>query len=496
MPAAPTVMWFRQDLRVTDNPALSHACAAGAEFVALYIFDEESAGQWSMGGASRWWLHHSLTALAKDLAQRGATLTLRRGPTQDILKRVAAEVGATLVVTSRCYEPWAQALETKVHDDLQAAGVTLRRFVGSVLFEPDVIKTKTGTAFKVFTPFWRSVSVTDVRAPIAAPDLIRQPAVLPRSERLEDWGLLPIKPDWAGGLRETWQPGSSQAQNRLEAFLASAIGAYSDQRNRPDVLGTSRLSPHLHFGEISPATCWHRAHAIAKNNPKLAGGLETFSKELVWREFSYQLLFHWPTLPEAPFRPEFEKFPWSGTDTQLKAWQRGQTGYPIVDAGMRELWATGWMHNRVRMITASFLIKHLLISWREGAAWFWDCLVDADLASNSASWQWVAGSGADAAPYFRIFNPQKQGETFDPEGVYVRRWVPEIAKLPDKYLHSPWDAPPEVLAHAGITLGTTYPRPIVDHQQARAAALAAFASIKSSSGLLTTQAQMRIYLRK
>ena len=209
-------------------------------------------------------------------------------------------------------------------------------------------------------------------------------------------------------------------------------------------------------------------------------------KELVWREFSYHLLFHWPTLPEAPFRPEFEKFPWSGTDTQLKAWQRGQTGYPIVDAGMRELWATGWMHNRVRMITASFLIKHLLISWREGAAWFWDCLVDADLASNSASWQWVAGSGADAAPYFRIFNPQKQGETFDPEGVYVRRWVPEIAKLPDKYLHSPWDAPPEVLAHAGITLGTTYPRPIVDHQQARAAALAAFASIKSSSGLLTT----------
>ncbi len=479
MPDAPTIMWFRQDLRLADNPALVHACSSGNKVVALFILDDVSAAAWTMGSASRWWLHHSLASLAEDLDRRGATLILRRGSTRDVIKSVVAETGATRVFTSRCYEPWARALETQVHDDLKAAGVTFKRFAGSLMFNPDWVRTKTNSAFKVFTPFWRAVSGTEVRTPIAAPDEIHQPAVLPRSESLNAWDLLPTKPDWAGGLRDTWQPGEAQAVDRLDTFLDNAIGNYTDKRNRPDIVGTSRLSPYLHFGEISPATCWHRARDIAKNDQKLSAGLETFLKELAWREFSYYLLFHWPNMPEVSFRPEFENFPWSGTDDQLRAWQSGQTGYPVVDAGMRELWTTGWMHNRVRMVTASFLIKHLLISWREGAAWFWDCLVDADLASNSASWQWVAGSGADAAPYFRIFNPQKQGETFDPAGDYVRRWVPEIAKLPDKYLHAPWNAPPDILAHAGITLGKTYPRPIVDHTQARAAALAAFGTLKS-----------------
>jgi deoxyribodipyrimidine photo-lyase len=478
MPSAPTIMWFRQDLRVSDNPALAHACASGGKIIALYIFDEVSAGPWTMGAASRWWLHHSLTSLAKELEQRGAKLTLRRGAAADLLKSVIAETGAKRVVTSRCYEPWARALETLLHDDLDAAGVEFKRFAGSLLFEPDMVKTKTETAFKVFTPFWRAVSGTEVRQPIAAPGRIDQPAILPPSDNLSDWQLLPTKPDWAGGLRDTWRPGETYALENLDTFLGGALGNYTDKRNRPDIEGTSRLSPHLHFGEISPATCWHRARDMAKSDAKLAGGLETFLKELVWREFSYHLLFHWPSLPDQPFRREFARFPWSGTDAQLQAWKHGRTGYPIVDAGMRQLWATGWMHNRVRMITASFLIKHLLISWREGALWFWDCLVDADLASNSASWQWVAGSGADAAPYFRIFNPQKQGETFDPDGAYVRHWVPEIARLPNQYLHAPWSAPSEVLAAAGITLGKTYPKPIVDHAQARAAALAAFAGIK------------------
>ena len=486
MPAAPTIMWFRQDLRVSDNLALAHACASGGNIVALYILDEVSAGPWTMGAASRWWLHNSLASLSKELEKLGSILVLRRGEASKVLNSVLAETGAKCIVASRSYEPWARTLEARLHDEFDAAGVDFKQFAGSLLFEPDAVKTKSETAFKVFSPFWRAVSATEARQPAAAPERIAQPAKMPASDHLSDWQLLPIKPDWAGGFRDPWRPGESYALENLDTFLGQALANYTEKRNRPDIAGTSRLSPHLHFGEISPATCWHRARDMAKNDTKLAGGLETFLKELVWREFSYHLLFHWPGLPDEPFRLEFANFPWSGTDAQFQAWKRGRTGYPIVDAGMRQLWATGWMHNRVRMITASFLIKHLLISWREGAVWFWDCLVDADLASNSASWQWVAGSGADAAPYFRIFNPQKQGETFDPDGAYVRRWVPELAKLPNQYLHAPWTAPPEVLAEADVTLGMTYPKPIVDHAQARAAALAAFASIKGSTGPLTT----------
>jgi deoxyribodipyrimidine photo-lyase len=478
MTTAPTIMWFRQDLRLADNPALVQAVAAGNPVIALYVLDEVSPGAWAPGGASRWWLHHSLQQLAKDLAARGAPLILRRGEARDVVRQVAVEAGADRVVAGRCYEPWARTLEQDLHDDFQAIGIAFARYTGTLLFDPDLIRTKTNVPYKVYTPFWRMVSATEQRATAPAPAKIASPAELPQSDRLDDWRLLPSKPDWAGGLRETWAPGEAGASARLDIFLKSALRDYDSSRNRPDLPATSRLSPHLHFGEISPATCWRRAQAYAAGRPELNKGLETFLKELVWREFSYHLLYHWPTLPEAPFKPEFARFPWSGNDKHLHAWQRGQTGYPIVDAGMRELWATGWMHNRVRMIVGSFLVKDLLIPWQQGEAWFWDCLVDADLASNAASWQWIAGSGADAAPYFRVFNPQKQGETFDPEGAYVRRWIPEIAKLPDKHLHAPSSAPPDVLAKAGVTLGKTYPAPIVDHGQARDAALTAFKGLK------------------
>jgi deoxyribodipyrimidine photo-lyase len=478
MPNAPTIMWFRQDLRLTDNPALVQAVASGGPVIALYVLDEVSPAAWPHGGASRWWLHHSLASLAKDLEARGAALVLRRGDARTVVKALAAETGATRIVTSRCYEPWARALEKAMHDDLKSAGVAFSRYAGTLLFDPDLIRTKTNVPYKVYTPFWRMVSATDQRATAAAPANIPAPAKLPESDRLDDWKLLPTKPDWAGGLRAAWTPGEAGASARLDTFLKSALRDYDADRNRPDRLGTSRLSPHLRFGEISPAVCWQRARAFAAANPAQDKGLETFLKELVWREFSYHLLYHWPELPDVPFKPEFARFPWSGNGAQLKAWQRGRTGYPIVDAGMRELYATGWMHNRVRMIVGSFLVKDLLIPWQKGEAWFWDCLVDADLASNSASWQWIAGSGADAAPFFRIFNPQKQGETFDPDGAYVRKWVPEIAKLPDKFLHAPATAPREVLAKAGITLGKNYPAPMVDHAEARDAALAAFKTLK------------------
>ena len=478
MTPAPTIVWFRQDLRLYDHPALTNAVQGGGPVIALYILDEMSPGTWSLGGASRWWLHFSLQSLAKDLAARGVPFVLRRGRAGEVLRVIAAETWAKRSVTSRCYEPWARHLEQQLHDGLRNVGVSFARFPGSLLFEPDHVRTKTDVPYKVYTPFWRPASPSPQRSLRPAPATTAGAGAPPRSDSVDDWALLPTKPDWAGGLRETWTPGEAGAAARLDAFLQSALRDYDAKRNRPDLPGTSRLSPHLRFGEISPATCWHRACAYAAGKSELDKGLETFLKELVWREFSYHLLYHWPTLPEVSFKPEFERFPWRGTDAQLRAWQRGETGYPIVDAGMRELYATGWMHNRVRMIVGSFLVKDLLIPWQQGEAWFWDCLVDADLASNAASWQWVAGSGADAAPFFRIFNPQKQGETFDPDGAYVRRWVPEIAKLPDKYLHAPATAPREILARAGVVLGQTYPAPIVDHGIARDAALAAFKGLR------------------
>jgi deoxyribodipyrimidine photo-lyase len=472
----PILVWFRADFRLHDNPALAAAAASGQPVIPVYVHDDDTPGDWRMGGAARWWLHQSLAGLSADLRRIGSRLIIRRGPAVEVLTGIAQTTKASGIALSRGYEPWSSSLERALKQALSGDGVDVKRYAGSLLFEPDEIRTKTGQPYKVYTPFWRAVCATaTVRQPLPAPKKLSAPSAWPPSDSL---ALRPTTPDWSAGLAAAWTPGEAGARARLDAFIAGPLGGYAEARNRPDLPATSRLSPHLKHGEISPATCWHAAILAAERTPALKPGLETFLKELVWREFSYHLLFNWPDLPHAPFRPEFAAFPWNETKTELKAWQSGQTGYPIVDAGMRELWQTGWMHNRVRMIVASFLVKNLMQSWQAGEAWFWDTLVDADLASNAASWQWVAGSGADAAPYFRIFNPVTQGEKFDPDGTYVRRYVPELARLPTRFIQSPWTAPAESLQAAGIVLGRTYPHPIVDLAATRVRALAAFATLK------------------
>ncbi len=479
--APPVIVWFRNDFRLRDHPALTAAVASGSPVIALYILDEETPGQWAPGGASRWWLAKSLAAFRHAIAERGGRLILRRGAIARELPRIVKETGATAIYFSRSYEPWAVALEGQLRLLFDERGVAFKRYGGRLLREPEAVRTRTNGAYQVFTPFWQAF-VRDLKLlkPSAAPDRISAPARSPKSDDLRDWELLPVKPDWSGGLAEAWEPGESGAHARLAEFKTQLAG-YKEDRNRLDGMRTSRLSPHLAFGEISPTACWRAAAAAAKGKGGLDQSVETFMKELAWREFSYSLLVHFPKLPEAPLKAEFAAMPWLDDAAQLNAWQRGKTGYPIVDAGMRELWATGYMHNRARMITASFLIKHLLVPWTRGEAWFWDTLVDADLANNSASWQWVAGCGADAAPYFRIFNPILQGEKFDPRGDYVRKWVTELAKLPATRIHAPWTAKADELAQAGVVLGTSYPFPIVDHNHARVRALQAYEKIKGTS---------------
>ncbi|MGQ0673919.1 MAG: cryptochrome/photolyase family protein [Hyphomicrobium sp.] len=480
MSEAPIIVWLRNDLRLADHPALHAAVASGAPMLPVYILDDAADGAWPRGAASRWWLHGSLTALGADIEKLGAKLILRRGETFAHLAAIAAECGARTVHCSRGYEPRQIALETSLKAALASKGIELKRFAGRLLREPEDIRTKDGNPYKVYTPYWKALSSGWSPAqPLPRPRAIQPPLTPTASDSLSSWGLLPKKPDWAGGMRAAWKPGEAGAAARLASFLKAAVADYAETRNRPDMPGTSRLSPHLHFGEISPRRCWHAAVTAAADNPAHDKGTETFLKELVWREFSTNLLVHWPDLPEVPFRPEFAAFPWAKDTKRLALWQKGLTGYPIVDAGMRELWETGWMHNRVRMIVASFLIKDLLIPWQQGEAWFWDTLVDADLANNAASWQWVAGSGADAAPYFRIFNPITQGEKFDPEGAYVRRFVPELKRLASEHIHAPWLAPASALSKAGIVLGKTYPLPIVDHAVARERALEGYKSLKA-----------------
>lgn len=479
MARPPVVMWFRHDLRIEDNAALVAAAESGAPVIALYVLDDASPGLWRAGGASRWWLGRSLTALRRTLSKRyGVQLAVMRGAAGEVLSRVAERTGASVVYCSRDYEPWSIGAEQEAHDRLGACGVALKRFRGRVLFEPDSVKTQGGRPFQVFSAYWRAVNTLDVGMAIDVPKRL---SAWPKTSSIDDtetWAEITREPKWSKGFGESWQPGADGAQARLAAFLNGHPGSYASLRDRPDLVATSQLSPHLHFGEISPRQVWHAARAHAAVFPDATAGLDTFLKEIGWREFSYHLLFHWPDLPVVPLRQEFAGFDWQNDSAALAAWQKGHTGYPIVDAGMRQLWQTGWMHNRVRMIVASFLVKDLLISWQQGEAWFWDCLVDADLAANAASWQWVAGSGADAAPYFRIFNPVKQGMTFDPDGTYVRQFVPELGKLENRYIHAPWTAPAEVLARANVELGVSYPAPIVDHGKARARALAAFAALK------------------
>jgi len=473
---SPSLYWLRQDLRLTDNAALTAAAAAGP-VIFLYVLDDETPGDWRFGGASRWWLHNSLAALGKKVP-----LTLRRGAADRVIAEVLKETGATSVHFTRGYAPWSGALERRVKEAAEKAGTTCHRYGGFLLHEPEAIRNGSGEPYRVYTPFSKACFAAGEPKPLKpVPRFEAWPGEV-KSERLEEWGLLPTNPDWARGFAEFWTPGEAGAAARLNEFIKDGLAHYADERDRPDRDVTSRLSAYLHFGEISPAQCWHgvRAAQVASGG-KLDKTAEKFLKEVLWREFSYHLLHHWPTLPEKPFRPEFSGFPWSENADALKAWQRGLTGYPIVDAGMRELWASGIMHNRVRMIAASFLIKDLLIPWTEGERWFWDTLVDADIGNNSASWQWVAGCGADAAPYFRIFNPVLQGEKFDPKGDYVRRWVPELARLPDQFIHKPWEAPRLVLQAAGVELGRNYPHPLVDHGAARDKALAAFQKIKGAA---------------
>ena len=478
-----TLFLFRNDLRLNDNAALAAACKSGQPLILLYILDQTVLDdkKRGIGGASRWWLHHSLRALAEDIAARGGRLILRKGRTLNILDEIIAAAGVKRLYFSRGYEPAARGVEEDIHARYHDK-IEIKRFAGYLLFEPEQIAQASGLPYKVFTPFWRACLAEAGPYPAGScPDKIPgfNEAGL-ESEALASWGLLPGKPDWAAGLRQTWRPGEKGASLALDKFLDGAAADYDAERNRPDRDGTSCLSPHLHFGEIAPARVWRQTRARIKP-PAARKSAMAFLRELGWREFSTHLLFHWPTLPEKPFRPEFAEFPWAPDERALAAWQRGLCGYPLVDAGMRQLWRTGWMHNRVRMVTASFLVKHLLIHWREGEAWFWDTLVDADLANNAASWQWVAGSGADAAPYFRIFNPILQGKKFDPEGIYIRKWAPELKKLPTKYLHEPWLAPAPVLADAGVRLGENYPLPLVEHSAARARALAAFRQIKKEA---------------
>ncbi len=452
----PIIVWFRQDLRLGDNPALSFAARTGRPLVCLFVLDDAAPGQWRWGGASRWWLHHALTALNSAL---GGRLVLRRGDAAKIVKTLVRETGAGAVAWNRCYEPFAVARDQKLKAGLGKSGVTVQSFKAALLHEPWEIKTGGGTPFRVFTPFWKAMRLRPVEKALPAPRALDLQAL--KSDRLEDWALLPARPDWARAF--DWTPGEKSARAALADFL-DGIADYGQARDRPDRDGTSRLSPHLHWGEISPRQIWQ---AVSSHGPS-AGG-ETFLKELGWREFCAQLLFHHPDLPQAPLDPRFGAFKWRCSEKDLDAWTRGQTGIPIVDAGMRQLWQTGWMHNRVRMIAASLLIKHLGIDWRAGQRWFWDTLVDADLASNSANWQWVAGCGADAAPFFRIFNPVLQGQKFDPRGDYVRRFVPELKDVADKYVHKPWEAP-QPPKH--------YPAPIVDLAAGRMRALALFRALK------------------
>lgn len=472
---APVILWFRRDLRLADNPALTEAVASGRPVVPLHILDEAAEGR-PLGGASKWWLERSLQVLAEALDKAGAPLILRRGPAEAVLRALIDETGAKTVFMNRRFEPAAFAADADLAHALKDEGVECRGFNGSLLARPGSVLTQAEKPYKVFTPFYRAL-MEAIEPPPERPAPERIAGVNGIvSDRLEDWRLYEGRPDWAARF-DAKAPGEAATAKRLADFIRRDLADYGVMRDRPGKPGTSRLSAALHRGEISPWRVVLDVRAAIDAGTVTDKQAEAILREIGWREFSAHLLHQFPTLTTENFQPKFDDFPWRSDAAGLKAWQTGQTGYPMVDAGMRELGTTGWMHNRVRMVVASFLVKHLRIDWREGESWFWDTLIDADLASNSQNWQWVAGSGADAAPYFRIFNPVSQGTKFDADGEYVRRWVPELKRLPDRWLHSPWEAPAEVRADAGVQLGKTYPRPIVDHAAARDAALGAFKSL-------------------
>ena len=479
MSEATTIVWFRRDLRLSDNAALVAAARRG-RVVPVFIWSPEEEGAAAPAAAAKWWLHRSLERLQEALRQRGLELVFRVGPYEQELQKLRAEVNADGLVWNRRYEPAGIEVDRQIKAVFAERLDYIKSFPGYLLVEPWTLLNQSQSPFKVFTPFWkRCVSALNPPEPLGIPEQLIGLEEGPASVALEDLDLFPQIP-WTEGMEANWQPGERDALDRMETFVQERVLDYLDQRNRPDLVGTSRLSPSLHFGEITPAQVWHCARRFAERAKIPEGHWKgwQFLAEVGWREFAAYLLYHFPHTVTQPLRPEFEKFPTLCEPELLKAWQRGKTGYPIVDAGMRELWHLGWMHNRVRMIVASFLIKHLLLPWQDGAAWFWDTLVDADLASNTLGWQWTAGCGADAAPFFRIFNPVTQAEKFDPQRDYIRRWVPELTRLDDRWIHCPWMAPELALVRAGIKLGVDYPEPVVDHAAARRRALDAYETIR------------------
>ena len=467
------IHWFRQDLRITDNPSLETA----AEFDAvlpIYILDDENSQEFKMGSASRWWLHNSLQSLNESLDGK---LSIYSQNPEIVIQELLKKYEVKAVFWNRCYEPWRIDRDIDIKAYLDDKNIENKSFNSHLLWEPWEISKDDGTPYRVFTPYYKKGCLNAEEPRLPSKNLKIDTIFYDQDcEQIDTLDLLP-RINWYSQIQEVWKPGEDGAQKRLDQFLKEGLLDYKEGRNFPFKENVSRLSPHLHFGEISPNEVWYQA----KTKESVSGiqkSLEHFLSELGWREFSYYLLYHFPSLPKQNFQAKFNKFPWIKNESFLESWQKGETGYPIVDAGMRELWQTGYMHNRLRMVVGSFLVKNLLIDWREGEDWFWDCLVDADLASNSAGWQWVAGSGADAAPYFRIFNPVTQGLKFDPEGEYTKKYVPELKLLPNKFLFSPWEAPKEILEKAGIELGKDYPEPIVDLKYSRELALEAFGKTK------------------
>nr|WP_028224028.1 deoxyribodipyrimidine photo-lyase [Paraburkholderia ferrariae] len=480
--SAPVIVWFRDDLRLADHPALAHAAATGQPLICAYIHDPHAAGERAPGGAARWWLHVSLQALEAALAARGGRLALFEGDAASVLPALVESTGARAVYWNRRYGAAERETDGAIKADLRGRGIEVESYNGLLLNEPWTVLNQSGQPFQVFTAYWRACRLKgDPPTPMGEPERMifqRLPAAaVKHAVKLDDLGLAPRAPDWSAGLRAAWPAGEEAALARLADFLADHLDPYADERDMPAEPATSRLSPYLSVGAISPRQVWTALRAAEHGKPsaRRSAAAEKFAGELGWREFSHYQRFHFADLATRNLRPAFDAMPWRTDPAGLRAWQRGLTGYPLVDAGMRELWHTGWMHNRVRMVVASFVAKHLLLDWREGERWFWDTLVDADPASNPANWQWVAGSGVDAAPYFRIFNPVLQGRKFDPRGAYVRQWVPELAGLSDALIHEPWKASPRQLEAAGVKLGNDYPHPVVEHELARQRALEAFA---------------------
>jgi deoxyribodipyrimidine photo-lyase len=472
----PALILFDSDLRIEDNPAFFYAMRDHKKSLPLFILDEKNKRE--LGAASKWFLHFALEALSKILKEKyQLNLALKKGDSLEILEEIFKKEKITAIYFNQLLEPYNIKLQSQIRKLAEKHSIAVFDFKSQTLFDPKEIKNGSGNYYKVFTPFWKEClrNSDAILNSYDAPKADKYDSVNINSDKLN---LLPKK-DWAKNFEKIWNFDYKKIKKDFENFLEKKMHHYKQGRDIPALEGTSKLSPYLHFGMISPRQVFEMAKKTSSKE-NLEGKIQ-FIAELGWREFCHHLLFHFPNLPQKNFRPEFDNFPWQENHQDLKKWQKGQTGYPVVDAGMRELWATGWMHNRVRMIVGSFLIKDLLIDWREGEKWFWDCLLDADLASNCASWQWVAGSGADAAPYFRIFNPTLQGERFDPEGDYVRKWVPEIAKLPNRFIHEPWKADAKTLEYCKIELGKTYPKPIVDHGKARDMALMAFKTLKSNS---------------